>query len=111
MTGNRPQQRRLAHTVAAKHDRDFSRRDFERNASQRLSGAVVDIQAFDLEHPLCLLRSRLAAQINFYDARIGRNGVKAAFGQNGAFVEACYLDAERTNEGHVVLHDDDRMIG
>src|SRR5262245_16967559 len=61
-----PQQRGLADAVAPEHARHLAGLGRDRDATQRLGGAVVEIDVLDLKH-------RSASQIHFDDPLVGRD--------------------------------------
>src|SRR5712672_787987 len=103
LADHRAQQAGLADAVAAEHARHLTRFGRERDAAQRLRGSIVEIDIFDLQHPL-------PPQIHFDHPLIRRNLIDGSFGQHRALVQAGYLDAELADEGHVVFDDHDRFI-
>ncbi len=100
LADERVEQAGLADAVAAEHAGHLAGLGGERDAAQRLRGAVVQIDGVDFA-AWCYRPRYTSITRSFV-----RDLIDRAFGQHRAFVQARDLDAELAHEGHVVLDHD-----
>src|SRR5260221_7893319 len=106
-TEDRTQQAGLADAVAAEQagHRPFRRSDAD--ATQRLAGAVEEIDTLDRQHRVSI---RSSPEIDFDDALIVLHVIDRALGEDAALVQHGDAGAQAAHERHVVLDDDNRAL-